>query len=613
MKRNNQRESKMKRINAGTSLSLVIAASMISQAFATDVSTVSGLIDAVANATADDEIVLAKGTYDLSEAPCMSRVGHLYTTKKVSFRGATGNPDDVVLLGSTNRILYLTSTGALSIRDMTFKNGTCTNNTATTNKPEEGRDGGAICFRGQNAAAIVSNCVFVGNSAAATGGAIGTYYSINLSTHAGHFFNCVFSNNVSLSHGGAMRCPMELVGCRFYDNTAEGNYAGAVYQPRFVATCHFEGNQSNRGGGALAWETLNDGTYDDFIISNSTFKLNHTVRGGGAIYGRSGEVVITNCTFEGNRCTYNSSNDGYGGGAVYNITNALIGCTFITNSAPYGGSIRKCNDAYSTYLVSPDDNAQAGQVAYESQLVGATVVANGSSKTLFTSSQLEGCRISGSCKTSVALFGGTALNRCRIENVGRMDGEESSNGPYLLYGNSSVTNCLFANCDIYSYCHNASGEWINSTFTGNKFTSWSAGSSQKRVIPVVNCLFYGNSFVGHSYDIGSSTANCIIGFTNCVYASTSGTEQYAPGENCYNYYGTDFDPKFVGAAADPENPYALKRTSPLMTTYHGLVMDWMTDGTDIRGDGYSRLRNGVVDIGCYQCLLPPTGFRIIFR
>ena len=39
-------------------------------------------------------------------------------------------------------------------------------------------------------------------------------------------------------------------------------------------------------------------------------------------------------------------------------------------------------------------------------------------------------------------------------------------------------------------------------------------------------------------------------------------------------------------------------------------MDWMTTGTDIRGEGYSRLRDGVVDIGCYQCLLQPIGFVI---
>ena len=578
---------------------------------AADVSTVPELIDAISDAEAGDEIVLAKGTYDLSTVPCMSRVGHLYTEKKVSFRGATGNPDDVVLLGSTNRILYLKNSGALTIRDLTFKNGTCTNNVETSASPEEGRDGGAICFRGKNSAAIVSNCVFVGNSAATTGGAIGTYYTMNLSTHAGHFIDCVFSNNVSQSYGGAVRLPLELVRCRFYNNTAQGNYAGAVYQPRFVASCHFEGNTSNRDGGAFAWGYLDDGTCNDFIVSNCTFKLNYTARHGGAIYGdKAGMVLITNCTFEGNYCTATGS-DSYGGGAIYGITNTLIGCTFITNSSPYGGSVMKCTDFNSTYIVAPDAAITAGQVARQSYLVGATIIANGSSnKSIFHVSQLEDCRITGTYKTACDIFSSTSLNRCRIENLGRMVGEESSNGPYLLASKSSVTNCLFANCDIYSYCHNASGAWINNTFVGNAIKSWFAGSSQKRVIPVVNCLFYGNTFGGNAYDIGTSTASCIIGFTNCVFSSTSGNEQYAPGLNCYNYYGTDFNPKFMGAAADPENPYALKRTSPLMTTYHGVVMDWMTTGTDIRGEGYSRLRDGVVDIGCYQCLLPPIGFVI---
>jgi hypothetical protein len=46
----------------------------------------------------------------------------------------------------------------------------------------------------------------------------------------------------------------------------------------------------------------------------------------------------------------------------------------------------------------------------------------------------------------------------------------------------------------------------------------------------------------------------------------------------------------------------------------GLVQDWMSASTDIRSDAaYSRLRDGMVDIGCYQCHLIPAGTVVSFR
>ena len=42
-------------------------------------------------------------------------------------------------------------------------------------------------------------------------------------------------------------------------------------------------------------------------------------------------------------------------------------------------------------------------------------------------------------------------------------------------------------------------------------------------------------------------------------------------------------------------------------------MDWMADATDIRGAGYPRLREGKVDIGCYQCWLKPRGTYLTFQ
>ena len=58
--------------------------------------------------------------------------------------------------------------------------------------------------------------------------------------------------------------------------------------------------------------------------------------------------------------------------------------------------------------------------------------------------------------------------------------------------------------------------------------------------------------------------------------------------------------------------YALKRGSPAREK--GLVQDWMTGALDIRNDeSYPRLREGKVDIGCYECWLDPAGTQMIIR
>jgi hypothetical protein len=91
----------------------------------------------------------------------------------------------------------------------------------------------------------------------------------------------------------------------------------------------------------------------------------------------------------------------------------------------------------------------------------------------------------------------------------------------------------------------------------------------------------------------------------------SGLESYTDG-TVYKFgvNGFSSNPKFVGNA-DAENPFAIKRTSPLRNA--GQVFDWMSGSTDIRGEGFMRLRDGKVDIGCYQCWLMPTGLKISVR
>ena len=73
---------------------------------------------------------------------------------------------------------------------------------------------------------------------------------------------------------------------------------------------------------------------------------------------------------------------------------------------------------------------------------------------------------------------------------------------------------------------------------------------------------------------------------------------------------TNNNPRFVDDGS--RDSYALKRGSPAREK--GLVQDWMTGALDIRNDeSYPRLREGKVDIGCYECWLDPAGTQMIIR
>lgn len=436
-------------------------------AHAVTVNSVSALQSEIANATNGKEIIIAAGTYNLADATAMNAEGHLYVTKRITLRGATGNPTDVVLVGSGNRILFMANgTTGSSISGITFTKGS----------RSTGR-GGAINFRASNDATTVSNCVFEGNQAV-DGGAVADYYTYNA--------------------------------------------AG-----------------SNRGG----------------IVSDCLFTNNTATTSGGAGYNIS---LFQRCTFVDNKAaTYGAT-----------VSASLSACTNRHNVAT-GNNYSECNVTYAQDCLFED------------------------------------------MECNYAAFTSCGFNRCRFRNAT----SGSLFATQLHMTNSIIEGCSPAEGKYIYLVYNMSGmEMINCNVVSNTFRYFKQGGSNVRNGYVVNSLFYGNKYGNAVVDMDANVTSCVAGFTNCVYSVAPANEaDYAPGENNFNYNGQVFDPGFVGAKKDPVNPYALGLKSPLTTTYHGLVMDWMADATDIRGEGYPRLREGKVDIGCYQCWLNPRGTHLTFR
>ena len=142
-------------------------------------------------------------------------------------------------------------------------------------------------------------------------------------------------------------------------------------------------------------------------------------------------------------------------------------------------------------------------------------------------------------------------------------------------------------------------------------------------LDVVNSAFVGNrNKLGQACDIAMASAvddegRYGISLRNCLYGSTSVANLAGFALNPATLYrlgegGIANAPLFKGSGAYPYEP---KWSSPLVG--RGMLMDWMTAAYDIRGDisdgKYRRLRDGKVDIGCYQSWLDPTGLVVLLQ
>ena len=152
---------------------------------------------------------------------------------------------------------------------------------------------------------------------------------------------------------------------------------------------------------------------------------------------------------------------------------------------------------------------------------------------------------------------------------------------------------------------------VNCTVVSNVYTVFASDCTSPGLLTVKNCFFYGNKAGGGYVDIDSTASSVVSSFNSCILSAAS--DGYIPGSNNLNYYGNvDFNPGFIRIDLDQENPFAITSRSPAYKK-DGVVEDWMATATDIRGDGFPRLRYGRVNIGCYQCWLKIPGFSLVIK
>jgi len=296
-------------------------------------------------------VLVTNGVYATGEHAVHGLMGNcVAVTKPLTLRSVNG-PESTVIQGyrvpdalggeqgrgdGAIRCVYLTE-GARLI-GFTLTNG----HTRAEGDIYAEQSGGGVWCDSTNA--LIANCVIVGNSATAGGGACG-----------GTLTNCTLTANSASSGGGAYESTLN--NCTLTDNSAQNVGGGACKGT--LRDCTLSGNSAGSGGGVFAAASYNctldgnsatseGGGAAGGSLYNCTLSNNSAPQGGGAglsIAGMQGwPVTLYNCTLTGNSAKY--------GGGAYRGT--LINCIVYYNTAQYGANYYESTFAYSCTTPLPE-------------------------------------------------------------------------------------------------------------------------------------------------------------------------------------------------------------------------------------------------------------------
>ena len=471
-------------------------------------------------------------------------------------------------------------------------------------------------------------CFVHSNHAQGSGGGLGRCFA----------YDCIISNNTSVKSGAGMRIASPnsnyaylLSGCTVVDNRSSdigGGISTDRNAPGSVTNTVVCGNSAyGQAGGVYGAVCV------DCVISNNIVQASNsgnTSKGGGVSYAK---IVDSDICFNLLETGGNASKgEAYGGGASESVLedcnvfgNAICsgyyqmqgagvyGCT-ATNCAIYEnfidasglGAAMNGGSAYGCVFSNNQTRATNRDSSHIRQPTGPVVNCTFYGQTIACSTKIvvENCRFTG-YRDGWTIPAG--------HNIASMTEDLTSDIPgsdYLASAYMHMRNCLIDNNSI-KYISKANSTDLstfeNCTFADNRvdqiFFNYCGESFLTNAASVVNCIFTGNcdktgtTRCDLSFKDGTNVSleNCLVGTSRSDGALYSETGTVTADNVCFN-------------RKNPAHPYEPKYSSPARGA--GKPLDWMTaDATDIRADpAYPRLREGKVDIGCYQCWLDPVGF-----
>jgi CSLREA domain-containing protein len=282
--------------------------------------------DCGVNSGVADTITIGTNTITLD--PALGQLPPVTTTIIINGNGVLNTiiEANAAFNTASYRVFEVTSTGNLTLNNLTVQNGRCngfcatasnygggilnvgaltiTNSKVSNNFATSG--GGGIYNAGS---LTIVNSIFSGASLVASSDAGGAIFNSGSTTS---ITNSTFSANFTTNAGGAIynssASPMTITNSTFSGNTSNGNSGGAIYNSTTLTITNstFSGNSAGIGGGGIS----NAGTLN---ITNSTFSGNTASAGGvmgGGIRqfdGGGGSVTLRNTIVANNTTGGNCS------------------------------------------------------------------------------------------------------------------------------------------------------------------------------------------------------------------------------------------------------------------------------------------------------------------
>ena len=415
---------------------------------------------------------------------------------------------------------------------------------------QRGGFGGAVCAL-DNSHLTMHQCIFKENTATYTGGA--TYIQKSHSLFESCIFekNKVNSLQQNTSSGGAISATsvnknITIKQCLFKGNTATHS-GGAISMQKtrgIFVNCTFEKNSADRGGAVF---TLLDTSHltghshggaihlvrnKDLIVQQCLFTENTATYSGGAIEMIKTQGIFVNCTFEKNSVKSRLQRGNFGGAvcALDNSHLTMHQCIFKENTATCTGGATYIQESHSLFescifernkVNSPNQNSSGGAIAASGSGTKITI-----KQCLFKENAViyNGGAI-GILRSRSLLLKNTTFVRNTMKTLTVLD----TGGAIHLTKNSDITveQSLFKkNTATYSggavFMQESQGSFENCTFVDNAVLclqiltfGGAVSSTHSSFCRMTQCLFKKNNatFYGGACYIQRSQSS----FENCTF------------------------------------------------------------------------------------------------